>query len=864
MKTATQADILAPRDPFPLNNVFVLSAIIEKTYPVAKLLRDSTHYTWETIKTGTFASFVNAVETENIDIVLMVFDQIDDDLCTHVDRIHAKYPTLPVVVIIQTDEAPFYNRLIDCGVQDILTTPLLSEPFLTHALLNAYSRNRIVNLLVAETNFSEALREIAMALNATHDLTDVMNRILDTIGQLIPHTAANIALVEGELCRIAYQRGYDQYALPTDAFFPSNWNAWAQMVQEQKPFLIPDTSIDPHWYAVGPLDWIKSYLGAPIISHHNVIGFINLDSDQVNFFTEQHRHRLKSFADQVAIAVSNAHTYLALEANNHEIAMLHRGYGLLMVGLSDYQTIDEMANHVTRTITETFGHADCGMLILDPEANLLRRVARNGPYGIEAFDPLPLEGKGLVPEAVKTKRVVYVPDVRQDPRYIPTEPRTLTELVIPLINQREVLGVLDLQSANLDAFSPRDMNVLEVFANRVTVMLDNVRLYEALRRDAKTLAERVEQRTRQLQQTRDQIEAIFNNSIDAIILTYLTGQIRQTNPACDTLFGYAPDALFEHTIEELFDPTVHAQLEAARHQSVASHSNQRLELVARRADGSTFFADVAISLIEETDQEWQRVLYTVRDMTAFKEAAAQTEKALAHQLAINDLKTRFIRATNHEFKTPLTAILTQAENLVNYWERIDDAVRKQKVENIYQLVLRQREQLDSVLNLQRLSNDEVSFNPQLTDIPARCQAVIDRMIFTVQCPHIITFEWTGQYSFAWIDRDVLEIVLSNLLSNAIKYSPHATPIEVRLDLQLSQMKLSVMDHGIGIPIDAQARLFQPFFRAPNAASITGTGIGLSLIKAYIENYGGAIRFESLINEGTTFVVQLPVKSEDTK
>ncbi len=862
MKTSTQTDILKPLDTSPIESVLILASDLAKTLPIAELLSNSVYHDWDNVANDTFEAALQRKDVSTIDVVLMVFDQIDDKARDLITTFHLTQLHVPIVIVINTDESPFYYNLLACGAQDCLTTALLKEPFLTHTLLNAVSRNQIINQLVEETNFSEALREIVMALTSTHDLTLVLNQILDMIGVLIPHTAANIALVEGELCRVAYQRGYQHHELPTDAFFPANWHAWSVMYQDQAPFLISDTTNDSHWYARAGARWIKSYLGAPIISHHNVIGFINLDSDQANFFTEQHRHRLKSFADQVAIAVSNAHTYQALDMNNQEIAMLHRGHTLLMVGLNDYQTIEEMANHATYTITETFGHADCGLMILEPQAGVLRRVARHGPYGMSASEPIPISGNGLVPFAVQTKSIVYSPDVRQDPRYLPNEPRTLTELVIPLINNGEILGVLDLQSAQLNAFSARDIRLLEVFASRVTVMLDNVRLYETLRDYANTLEARVEQRTAQLQHTRDQIEAIFNNSNDAIILTYTDGQIRQTNPACDVIFGYPTDGLFERQILDLFVKADHARLAAAQLNLIELHVNERLELSAVRADGTTFPVDVALSLIQDDDQAWQRILYSLRDMTDVKEAAAQLAKALDREREINELKTLFIRATNHEFKTPLTAMLSQAESLVKYWDRMSEESRKEKIDNIYQLVLRQREQVESVLNLQRVSNDEVSFNPQPTNIPARCQVIIDRMIFTMQCLHPIRFDWTGYSATARIDRDLLEMVLSNLLSNAIKYSPKQTPIEVYLELNTYQMQLSIKDFGIGIPTDAQIRVFQPYYRAPNAGSIVGSGIGLSLIKAYIENYGGAIRFESHIGQGTTFVVQLPIQAED--
>lgn len=863
MKKVKHADVLLPLQVTSSQAVLVLSTRLKLSTSFVELLAERMLYNWKHILADTFQNVLSRESLYTADVLLLVFET-DDGVSQTVGNIHALYPDMPLVVAVTVPTSDIYHNhnLLQYGVQEVLYGPLLHEPVLSHALLNAIERWRVLSLVFEQKVFLNALRDITLILNSVHNLNDLMNGILDTIGRIIPHTAANIALLEGDVCRIAFQRGYDQFALPVDSTFPSTWNAWTVMMYEQRPYLIADTSQDPHWYLYPDGRWIRSYLGAPIISHGNVIGFINLDSNQEKFFTDLHRQHLQDFAEQVSIAVSNATAYKTLEENNHEIAMLHRAYMLLVGGLNEYQTIEEMANHATLTITETFGHVDCGLMLVDIENSLLKRVARHGLYGISASEPLPLNGKGLVPEAVRKREIIYVPDVRSDERYIPTEPRTLSELVIPLINKDEVLGVLDLQSAQLDAFSPREINILQVFANRVAIMLDNVRLYATLRQYAESLEMRVESRTLQLQHARDQVEAIFNNSIDAIILTYPDGKIRQTNPACEALFGYGPDDLFGESIQVLFVPDDHAKLDKMYKQLLNQHGSDRMELTAQRADGLSFPVDVAISFIQDENLAWQRVLFSLRDMTRIKETELQLARALEHQEELNNLKTRFIRAANHEFKTPLTGMLMQTENLVNYWDRMEDDERHQLIENIYQLMQRQRAQVDSILKLQKLSNDDVAFNPQLTDVESRCREIIERTLFTMQVKHPVEYSWQGMSKSVMIDRDLLEIVLTNLVSNAIKYSRDHTPIEVQVTILDEQMQLLVRDYGIGIPENVQPRLFQPFYRAPNATSIEGTGLGLSLIKSYIENYGGAIRFESQVNVGTTFVVQLPLLEKD--
>jgi PAS domain S-box-containing protein len=171
---------------------------------------------------------------------------------------------------------------------------------------------------------AEALRDTATALNSTLDLDQVLERILENVGRVVPHDGANIMLVEDDLARVVRSTGYAQSeggaAKVNDlSFVVHQTRNFHTMAQTGQPCVIPDTNAEPEWTVLPQTSWVQSYVGAPISRGGEVIGFLNLDSSQPNFFTELHAERLQAFADQVAIALQNAQLFQALESYNEAL-----------------------------------------------------------------------------------------------------------------------------------------------------------------------------------------------------------------------------------------------------------------------------------------------------------------------------------------------------------------------------------------------------------------------------------------------------------------------------------------------------------------------------------------------------------------
>jgi PAS domain S-box-containing protein len=224
-------------------------------------------------------------------------------------------------------EASFTNPDGITYVFDWHTVPLSADgEHLTHyvsILHDITERKRHEQELEQERIFNEALRETIAALTSTLDLKTVMARILDNVGRVVPHDASNIKILEGDMPRVLYWRGYvdDDSEHPLDFGFPEEENRILRRLRERgEPYVIPSTQRDPEWLTSPLNQWVRSYVGVPICSHNQVIGFLNLDSATEDFFTPQHAERLAIFADYAAIAVENAQLYEAMSGHAADLA----------------------------------------------------------------------------------------------------------------------------------------------------------------------------------------------------------------------------------------------------------------------------------------------------------------------------------------------------------------------------------------------------------------------------------------------------------------------------------------------------------------------------------------------------------------
>ncbi|MBI3135733.1 MAG: hybrid sensor histidine kinase/response regulator [Bacteroidetes bacterium] len=241
----------------------------------------------------------------------------------------------------------------------------------------------------------------------------------------------------------------------------------------------------------------------------------------------------------------------------------------------------------------------------------------------------------------------------------------------------------------------------------------------------------------------------------------------------------------------------------------------------------------------------------VRDRTL------ELTNALEREQSISEMKSRFVSFASHEFRTPLAAILSSA-SLIRKYEEPEDAEKRQKhVDRIASSVKNLTEILDDFLSLAKLEKGVVEIERAEFNLQDFLENIVEEMDGMVgKKNQQINYRHEGATMIEQ-PKKLLKNILLNLLSNASKYSPEEQQIELTSVITGNKVYITVKDYGIGIPAEDHAKLFNEFFRAGNVQNIQGTGLGLNLVRRYIELLDGTICFTSNPGEGTTFAIEFP-------
>ncbi len=409
------------------------------------------------------------------------------------------------------------------------------------------------------------------------------------------------------------------------------------------------------------------------------------------------------------------------------------------------------------------------------------------------------------------------------------------------------------------------------------------------------------------------LNAIINTAIDGIIIINHKGIIASVNPAAATLFGYATEEMIGQNIS-LLTPSPHKEKHDSYLQNYLSTGIKKIigigrEVNGQRKDGSLFPIRLSISEVKLTN----RVIFTgilhdlskekaqeekikklnqkleqrveertndlgkvvnkllatnkqlkqeIKDRKAaekglrFKEQ--ETRSALLKERELSDMKSRFVTMASHEFRTPLSSILTSAELLELHLAAGRHEKCLKNIERIKNSVNHLTSVLNEFLSLSKLEMNNIKAAPISFVFNEFAQQLIENLRPLLKQGQNIQYAGVGKSESVYLDKAFLNHTLINLLSNAIKYSEAHQTIFFNTKINQANLTISIKDNGIGIPEQDQKHLFGRFFRAHNVENIPGTGLGLNIVKKYVDLMGGTITFSSKLGKGATFTIQIPL------
>jgi PAS domain S-box-containing protein len=267
---------------------------------------------------------------------------------------------------------------------------------------------------------------------------------------------------------------------------------------------------------------------------------------------------------------------------------------------------------------------------------------------------------------------------------------------------------------------------------------------------------------------------------------------------------------------------------------------------------------------ERTIELNKTVLELKSEIHKRKQAEKQIKESLKRERELNELKTKFLSLVSHEFKTPLSVILTSA-SLIGKYKTVDvQAKREKHINTIINKVKYLNTILIDFLSIEKLESKKAFYNIKKFSLDKLITEVIydTNMILKdgQKINHPLDLDGVTINS----DERILELILFNILNNAIKYSPKNTTIDISTSFKNDKLIITIKDQGIGIPKEEQKFIFNRYFRAANALLDQGTGIGLNIAKNHLENLGGTIYFESQESIGSSFTVEIPLTTNFVK
>ncbi len=350
------------------------------------------------------------------------------------------------------------------------------------------------------------------------------------------------------------------------------------------------------------------------------------------------------------------------------------------------------------------------------------------------------------------------------------------------------------------------------------------------------------------------LNAVVDGMIDGLVIIDTKGTIVKVNPATAKLFGYHADEILGGNVKMLM-PSPHTEqhdqyLINYMRSGIGKIIGKGRDVIGLKKNGATFPFRLSITEVRVKDEcVFAGIIHDI----SFRKLAEETQIALEKEKELNEMKTRFVSMASHEFRTPLSTILTSTTLIDRYKEEAFLDKREKHIKRIKSAVHNMKAILNDFLSISKLEEGKVENSPLYFDLFDFCLEEAEEMQAITKRDQIIVYEHLGGDKQVFLDKKLLTNILHNLLSNAIKYSSEESRIYLSTFCDETLVRLIVKDEGIGIPKEEQGQLFTRFFRANNVSNIQGTGLGLNIVQRYVSLMKGEITFDSN-KSGTEFTL----------
>ena len=730
---------------------------------------------------------------------------------------------------------------------------------------------------------AEALCDTVAAVNSTLNLDAVLDHILENVGRVVPHDAANIMLLDGDLAYVVRARGYTERGLhewimalrtPVSDLFSLN-----RLSHSRQTVLIADTRTSPDWVELPQTAWVRSYMGAPIQIQGEIRGFLHLDSAVPNFFTPIHAERLAAFANQAALAVGNAQRL----AEMRRLAEREHLVNQITNRIRNTMDLDAIIKTTVDELGRLFGASRC-FIQLGADADYMPVAAEFDQPDVE---PISNSSPGLLPgirARIMARSSFVLDDTRvSHPALYRAGVRAV--LAVPLLVRQNLLGALIFH----ECYRPRrwlteEIELVETLASQVSIAIENARLYHETRRQLGELAilhaaaiatAESASLTEALRKVAQSVYDAFSDVFVAVLLTPpnsdelvlragaglavteaerlhikigqgITGWVAQTGQP-----ALVPDVTTDPRYL-LFDAGVRSEL------CVPLRSGTRiigvLNVESRQRDA---FSERDLQLLTTLAHNLTIIVDNIRLLEEVRAANDRLQE-------LDRLKTQFLANISHELRTPLNAI-------IGFSDLIGDGLagpltpdQHAYANNINASGRHLLALINDILDLSKIQAGRMTLDRQdvsVGELITEAQTLIAPLIHRKQ--QTLVIDVPGNLPVINVDPLRIKQVLINLLSNACKFTPDHGRVTVRAWADADQLTVAVSDTGRGIPSEMQSAIFEEFRQVETAEDKhEGSGLGLAIARRLVELHGGRLWVDSaeLSGQGSTFAFSLPLET----
>ena len=748
-----------------------------------------------------------------------------------------------------------------------LSTVEALEIFAGQAAL-AIENAHLVEELQYRADTLALFNELSRSATAKLELSAVLNLVVETAPQLLECDYSSIFLLDTESGRYALRAAYGSPSAPgsTPTFAPGEGPVGV-VARSGMPLAVDDMTESQHpilgavGVKVGPA------VLAPLTVGSQVMGVLCVSRQEPRKFSPAEVATLSALADQVAVAVENARLFdevrlfsqkleqrvdertQALAEERDRVETLYRITSQLSASLD----LDHVLNRALTLVVEAVGAERASVLMPNPQSG---QLIHRASLGAEAR--LPVGGKptrfsqdeGLAGWVIGHRQAAIVPDVEQDPRWVEVgEKKRRREyhsaLAVPLLTGDKVLGTLLLFHAQPNYFNEDHLRLVEAAATQVANAVSNAELYNLIRDQTERMGRML--KAQQVEATKSQ--SILEGVADGVMVADADGKVVLVNAAAERILELPRKDALGRIINEMLGlygsqaqdwmETVVGWMEDPGTYTAGDYLAAPLNIGDRIV--SVHLAPVLMG------DEFLGTVSVFRDVTVEVEA----ERA----------KTEFVSTVSHELRTPMTSIKGYADLLM--MGAVGEMTADQR--NFLAIIRNNADRLtdlvNDLLNISRIESGRV----ELALKAIRIEKTIGQVITTLE-PRakdkglVLRQDVPPDLPNVLADPARVVQILTNLVANACQYTPTGGEVVVSARAHGDEVHISVHDTGIGVSPADQEKIFDRFFRAddPLVQEVSGTGLGLPIVKSLTEMHGGRIWVESEPGEGSTFTFTLPV------